>query len=114
MKSQLFKMAIPPEILWDFLKQNSAEQEECFLFNKILYKKAEFHEMLTPFLLLLEPYYYDSKKHYVKRKMDYGKFITVIRQLCKINTIEYTPKLIYDKSSYEIEYYIDKPQPTNG
>ena len=53
MKSQLFKMAIPSEILWDFLKQNGLEQENCYFFNKILYKKSEFHEMLAPFLLLL-------------------------------------------------------------
>jgi hypothetical protein len=106
MKTQLFKIPIPVEVLWDFLKKNGEEHETCYLFNKCLYKKAEFHELIAPFLLILEPYYYESKKHYVTRKMDYGKFITVIRQLCNLHNVSYTTKLMYNNSTYEIEYYI--------
>ena len=40
--------------------------------------------------------------------MNYNYFLTVIRQLCNVYNIVYTSKLIYNKSSYEIEYCVYK------
>lgn len=109
MKNQIFKSLIPMELLWDFFKKNSEEHDECFFFTKEIYKKAIFHETIAPFISQIEPYYHDSKKHYITRKMDYMKFITIIRQICNVNDITYTKQMSYDKSSYEIVYYIYKP-----
>ena len=63
---------------------------------------------MDDFISLLEPYYYDSKKHYITRKMDYNRFITILRQLCNVNNIRYETKMIYNSSTYEIVYYIYK------
>ena len=52
--------------------------------------------------------YYDSKKHYITRKMDYNRFITILRQLCNVNNIKYETKMVYNSSTYEIVYYIYK------
>jgi len=106
MKNQIFKTIIEPNILWDFIKDNGEEKEDHYVFNKSLYKKAVFRETITPFIQQLEVYYYDSKKHYVRRKMDYIKFITIIRQLCNSIGVKYDTQLVYNNSSYEIVYSI--------
>ena len=106
MKNQIFKTIIEPNILWDFIKNNGEQKEDYYIFNKSLYKKAVFRETITPFILLLEPYYYESKKHYLYRKMDYIKFITIIRQLCNSIGVNYDTQLVYNNSTYEIVYSI--------
>ena len=106
MKNQIFKTIIQPEILWNFIKENGEEMEDHYIFNKSLYKKAVFRETITPFVTGLDVYYYESKKHYIRRKMDYIKFITLIRQLCNSIGVKYDTQLVYNNSSYEIVYSI--------
>ena len=106
MKNQIFKTIIQPEVLWNFIKENGEEMEDHYIFNKSLYKKAVFRETITPFVASLDVYYYESKKHYIRRKMDYIKFITIIRQLCNSIGIKYETKLVYNNSTYEIVYSI--------
>jgi hypothetical protein len=111
MKNQIFKTIIQPEVLWNFIKENGEEQEDHYIFNKSLYKKAMFRETITPFVASLDSYYYDSKKHYIRRKMDYIKFITIIRQLCNSIDVKYDTHLVYNNSSYEIVYSIGGKPP---
>ena len=111
MKNQIFKTIIQPEVLWNFIKENGEEMEDHYIFNKSLYKKAVFRDTITPFVASLDVYYYDSKKHYVRRKMDYIKFITVIRQLCNSIGVKYDTQLVYNNSSYEIVYSIGGKPP---
>ena len=111
MKNQIFKTIIEPNILWDFIKDNGEEKEDYYIFNKSLYKKAVFRETITPFIQQLEVYYYDSKKYYVRRKMDYIKFITIIRQLCNSIGVKYDTRLVYNNSTYEIVYSIGGKPP---
>ena len=108
MKNQIFKTIIQPEVLWNFLKENGEETEDSYMFNKSLYKKAVFRDTITPFVVGLDEYYYASKKHYLQRKMDYIKFITIIRQLCNSIAVKYDTQLVYNNSSYEIVYSIFK------
>jgi hypothetical protein len=108
MKNQIFKTIIHPELLWNFIKENAEEKEDAYIFNKSLYKKAVFRDTITPFTQSLDVYYYDSKKHYIRRKMDYIKFITIIRQLCNSIDVKYDTQLVYNKSTYEIVYSIYK------
>lgn len=111
MKNQIFKTIIQPELLWLFLKENGEEMETYYVFNKSLYKKAVFRDTITPFIAGLEVYYHESKKHYVTRKMDYIKFITVLRQLCNSIGIKYETQLVYNNSTYEIVYFIYRGVP---
>ena len=107
LQQQLFSIVPSPDLLWIFLKENGGEPvDDYFIFSKTLYKKAVFRGTIAAFIKEIEPYYYESKKHYVNRKMDYNKFITVIRQICNCNAITYTKKMVYNNSTYEIEYYI--------
>ena len=50
--------------------------------------------------------FFEAYLDYINRKQNYSSFLTVIRQLCRVNNISYTSKIIYNKSSYDIVYYI--------
>lgn len=107
-QNQLFKTEVPIHILWDFLQNNFEDKDTHFIINKFLYKKADYNKNLTAFTESLKEYYNKSKRKYVERTMNYNYFLTIIRQLCNAHNITFTSKLIYDKSTYEIEYYIRK------
>ncbi len=109
MGTQLFKTNVPIEILLNFLKLIAEDKDNHFLLTKILYKQAEYNNQITDFIESLKPYYYKSKLYYIERKLDYVKFMTIIRQLCNVNNVVYTTKIVYNNSNYEIEYYISKP-----
>jgi hypothetical protein len=108
-QQQLFFSIPSPDLLWVFLlKYGEEHNNKFYIFSKTHYKKALFYNSIQPFIKQLEPYYYESKKHYVNRKMDYNKFVTIIRQICNCNAITYEKKMIYNNSTYEIEYHIYK------
>ena len=100
-QNQLFKTEVPIHILWDFLQNNFEDKDTYFIINKFLYKKADYNKNLTAFTESLKEHYNKSKRKYVERTMNYNYFLTIIRQLCNA--------LIYDKSTYEIEYSVEKP-----
>uniref|UniRef100_A0A6C0AX48 Uncharacterized protein n=1 Tax=viral metagenome TaxID=1070528 RepID=A0A6C0AX48_9ZZZZ len=106
MKSQIFKNQISKQVLFDLLDKICIKNEKCYFLNKTSYKKGEYEKLLEPFYEVILPYYYKSKQFYVTRKHNYSSFITIIRQICKINNIHYTSKITYSRSSYDIIYYI--------
>ena len=112
MVSQIFKKEISNNFFKNFLKQicypneTDDESDTYLILNKTAYKKAEYHNYLQPFLEQLKEYYYDSKKFYVTRKMNYNFFLTIIRQICNYNNIKYVKKITYVKSVYNIDYNI--------
>ena len=108
MGTQLFKTNVPIEHVWTFLKLIAEEKDSDYILTKILYKQAEYNNQLNEFINFLKPYYYKSKLYYLERKLDYVKFMTIIRQICNANKIEYVSKIIYNNSGYEIEYTIKK------
>jgi hypothetical protein len=106
--SQNFKSKIPINLLWDYLQTNFIDKDTHFSISKFLYKKTEYNNSIIIFIDSLKEYYYVSKRKYIEGQMNYKKFLTIIRQICNANNINYTTKLVYDKSSYEIEYSIYK------
>ena len=107
MSHQIFKDDIPNSILYSLLNAIcTTKNEKYFLVDKIAFKKAQFNKELQPFLESLDKYYHESKKFYITRKLNYTKFITIIRQICKKNEIPFSNTIKYDKSTYNIIYYI--------
>ena len=80
-----------------------------FVITKALFKRAEIHNLIKPFLETIKDHYYLSKQHYIDRQINYNNFITIIRQLCNVNDIKYVSTIVYSKSNYEIEYTIEMP-----
>lgn len=113
-KSQVFNKEISLKCLYQTLV--AILQEVCpepftqeYIITKAVFKRAEIHNIIDPFISSIKPYYYFSKQHYVNRQINYNGFITILRQLCNVNDIKYSSKIVYIKSNYEIEYTIVFP-----
>jgi hypothetical protein len=108
MTSQLFKENIRINILYDFLEKICIKDEanKLYIFSKAAFKKAEIYDLITNFKEVIKPYYHTSKQYYIDRNLSFIRFTTVIKQICNLNNIEIISKIVYNKSKYEMEYYI--------
>jgi len=106
MSIQIFKTEIPKEILYMLLDDICIKTDKYYILNINSYKKGIFNEKIPKFFEECKEYYHSSKKKYVERKITYKSFITIVRQICNFNKIIYTSQIKYDKSSYNIIYYI--------
>ena len=106
MSSQIFKKVYPKESLIEFIKKFAYKANNYYLVNKSYYKRAMFLDIINNFLIDVKPYYHISKHKYIENVNKYSKFMTIIRQLCKINNVNFVSKIIYLKSTYDINYYI--------
>lgn len=107
-KSQIFKTQFPNDQFLSFIQSFCLGNDKYFILSKTAFRKAQFHNLLEPFIATLSPHYHSSKRYYVDRKFNYTQFLTIIRQICKANSITFVSKVVYDKSLYEIVYYIYK------
>lgn len=106
MSSQIFKNKIPNQMLFDLLNKICIKNDKYYLFNNDAFKKGVFLEEIQNFLKECTPYYYISKRKYLEKKLTYNSFTTILRQICKFNKITYTSQIKYDKSTYDIVYYV--------
>jgi hypothetical protein len=109
MSSQIFKKIYPKESLLNFISKfayYNNNNNNYYLINKSYYKRAIFIDIIKDFVDDIKDYYHVSKRKYIENVDNYSKFMTIIRQLCKINNINFASKIIYSKSSYDITYYI--------
>jgi len=108
MSSQIFKKIYPKESLINFIDKFAYNNNNntYYLINKSYYKRAIFLDIIKEFIHDIKDYYHVSKHKYIENVNNYSKFMTIIRQLCKINNINFASKIIYTKSTYDITYYI--------
>ena len=106
MASQIFKKNIPNEDLYELLNKICAKTDKFFIVDNNSYKKGMFTEDIIRFIELCKPYYYISKKKYLEREITNKSFLTIIRQICNNNNITYTSQIMYNKSKYDIVYYV--------
>ena len=106
MSNQIFKENVPDELLINFVKSVGFKHNDYYIINPDSYKKSKFIGNIEEFIESVKPYYYESKKFYLNRKMSYKNLITIIRQILKKNNIKYISKIHYQNSDYSIQYYI--------
>ena len=106
MSTQIFKNQIPNILLFSLLDKICLKNEKHYIFNSISFKKGIYTEDIQYFLNECKPFYHISKRIYLDKKLTYNSFTTVLRQICNFNNIKYTSEIKYDKSSYDIVYYI--------
>ena len=106
MGSQIFKTNVPNELFFNLLDSICMKNDKHYTFNANAFKKGVFNNKIQEFLNSCVPYYHVSKQKYLEKKLTYNTFTTVLRQICNFNKIIYTSQIKYDKSSYEITYYI--------
>jgi len=104
--SQTFKSPINRSILFEFLEKICEKRDKYFVFDLSSYKRGELNNENELFLEIVKPYYHTAKQFYIERKLSYSRLCTIIRQICKFNSISFTTKVLYSKSKYNIPYYI--------
>jgi hypothetical protein len=129
---KLLKTSVPNELFYDFIKKISHKMpnSDCFLIDLFAYKKATYcaecpdaistgtgtgtgtenyspsQSLLQKFCEDLMPYYCKDKQFFLTRKMSYNNLNTILRQICRYNSIECRSERKYDKSKTHIVYYI--------
>ena len=109
MSSQLFKKNVPTELFMSVIETNCSKLKSYYLFNNASFKKGMLNGTIEAFINHIQQYYHLSKQKYVTNKRSYNMFTTIIRQICKSNNIVFNSQILYDKSKYEIVYYIFTP-----
>ena len=104
--SQIFKTQIPHINLYNFLDNIAEKKHKFYIINNIAFKRGLYNGFVEKFITECKPFYHNSKLKYLERKLTYTSFITIIRQICNFNNIKYTSTIKYDKSNYDIIYYI--------
>jgi len=106
MSNQIFKSNIKVTDLFQLLDNICSKNEKHYVMNNAAYKRGIFTGDIVKFIDFCKPFYHISKYHYLERKPTYKSFATILRQICNCNNITYTSRVAYDKSTYEIIYYI--------
>jgi hypothetical protein len=106
MSRQIIKKEIPSCILFELLDKICLKSQKYYVFNNDAFKKGLYNEEIQNFLKTCISYYQISKRKYLEKKLTYNSFVTVLRQICNFNKITYTSQIKYEKSTYEIIYYI--------
>jgi len=106
MSLQIFKQNIPNNLIFELLDVICLKNEKYYIFNIESYKRGIYKEIIQKFIENCRPYYHISKRKYLDRKLTYNSFTTILRQICNSNKMIYTTKIKYDKSVYNILYYI--------
>jgi hypothetical protein len=106
MVTQLFKQIVPAENMFNLLDSLCVKNENFYIFNNVAFKRGMYNGSIMAFLETCKPCYHKSKQKYLNPPITYKSFVTVLRQICNVNSVEYVSKLFYDRSSYEIVYMI--------
>jgi len=106
MSIQIFKKKIPTEYLFDLLDKICVKNKDYYLINTISFKKGTYNTYIKDFFDQCREYYHISKRKYIDKPITYNSFVTIVRQICNFNKILYKNEIKYDRSSYDINYYI--------
>jgi hypothetical protein len=106
MTSQIFKNNIDNAILFELLDLICIKNDNYYTFNFESFKKGVYNESIQKFIEYCNPYYHIAKRKYLEKKLTYNSFTTILRQICNYNNISYISKINYDKSTYNITYFI--------
>ena len=107
MSNQIFKNDFPNHILFNLLDEIFYQKtKKCYIINNSSFKRALHKDLVKDFCNELKEYYHVSKTFYVERDLNYSKFMTIIRQICNKKHISFSTQIKYDKSNYDIYYFI--------
>lgn len=109
MKSNYFKETIPSTILLSLLKELCVVNNRCFIINIPTYSNGIYKGLIQKFMEDCRPYYNPSKQFYTTTELTYKSFLTVVRHVCKVNSIQYSHHIEYNHSTYQVVYNISIP-----
>jgi len=106
MSTQIFKNKIDNKLLFELLDKICIKNDSYYIFNNNAFKKGKYTHDIDDFINECIPYYHLSKRKYLEKKITQKSFVTVLRQICNFNNIRYVSKTVYNKSTYDVVYYI--------
>jgi hypothetical protein len=106
MLSQIFKNKIDNSLLFDLLDKICIKTDSYYIFNNSAFNKGKYNNDINSFINECIPYYHVSKRNYLEKKITQKSFSTILRQICNFNNIRYVSKIIYNRSRYDVVYYI--------
>lgn len=106
MSKQIFKSTVPKELLFALLDKICEKKDSAYILDVNSYKRMKFYEYHKAFLEELIEHYHWSKRFYIEREFTYQSFMTIIRQLCRLHSVEIESNIRYGDSTYAIEYMI--------
>lgn len=106
MLHQLFRKQVPIELLMSLLDKICLKTDKYYLVDANAFKVLLYNNYQEEFCKTMLEYYHSSKAYYVNREFTYKSFATVIRQICKSNDVMYGSKMKYEKSLYNIDYFV--------
>lgn len=110
--NQIIKSDISSSIVIDFIINNCRKEGEEYVSDKAVFKIMYQNGILVDFIEKIKPFYFDSKKFYVERTLNYKNYNTILRQITKNANIPTRKKINYFHNSYEIIYYFSLKQNT--
>jgi hypothetical protein len=109
MKTNYFREPIPSFILLSLLGDLCVVINKCFIIDMPTYYNGVHKGSIQKFMEDCKPYYLPSKQFYTTVELTYKSFLTVVRHICKINSIEYNNHIQYCHSIYQVVYHIVIP-----
>jgi hypothetical protein len=106
MLHQLFRRQVPIQILIDLLDKICLKTDKYYLIDANAFKVLLYNNYHEDFCKTMLEYYHSSKSYYVSREFTYKSFISIIRQICKSNNIMYRSEMKYERSQYNIDYFV--------
>jgi hypothetical protein len=95
--------------LCSFFDRISYVKNGSYLIDYNAYKKMLFHNLQSVFCNWVKTYYHRSQHFYIDRELTYKSFTTIMRQVCKYNSIKITSHVRYIESVYYNEYTVFIP-----
>ena len=108
--SSIFKQIVPKEIMYTLLDKIAQRNSQNYIIDLSSYKKLKYENLQHKFLEDIIDYYHFSKRYYIERDFSYNSFTTILRQICKINNIQFFKNIKYNNSKHYIEYFVELPK----
>jgi hypothetical protein len=109
MKTKYFKQHVPPTLLLTLLSDLCVIFNNCYIVDMPTYYNGIHKGTIQQFMEDCKQYYKESKQIYATKELTYKTFLTVVRHICKINSIEYSHHIQYCHSTYQVVYNICIP-----
>ena len=109
MKTNYFKKHVPSNILLSLLSEICVVNNNSYVIDMSSYHNGIHKGLIQNFMEECKKYYKDSKQIYVTKNITYKSFLTVVRHICKINSIIYSHHIQYCHSIYQVVYNICIP-----
>lgn len=109
-RNHLFKAVPERDVIFGYLDEVCHRDSELFVVDDTVYKKMRYDDRIARLYEYLRPFYHVSKQKYLDEGHSRNSFLTILRQLCKLYSIQFSSKVVYKNGSYDstLVIYLDR------